>query len=220
MWSAVVEGVHLMRVMPLLAVYRLSDQRDVIDADRSRWVGVARAEGWDLALSKGDASAVRHLLLLFRSRAFRSLFYYRIAQGRAFTARLMVKVLRPAFRGETSLYLQADRIGPGLYVAHGYSTTVVARSIGTNCRIHQNVTIGWNDRNESPSIGNDVIVYVGAVIIGNIAIGDGAVVGANAVVTRSVPAGMLAVGVPAINKPLRDSYAFHGERGHDQPGDT
>lgn len=48
-----------------------------------------------------------------------------------------------------------------------------------------------------PRIGNDVLLGAGCVLIGDIEVGDGAVVGANAVVTKSVPAGSTAVGVPA-----------------------
>lgn len=48
-----------------------------------------------------------------------------------------------------------------------------------------------------PRIGDDVMLWAGCVLLGDIEIGDGAVIGANAVVTKSVPAGCVAVGVPA-----------------------
>lgn len=48
-----------------------------------------------------------------------------------------------------------------------------------------------------PKIGNDVFLGCGCVLLGDIEIGDGAVIGANAVVTKSVPAGCTAVGIPA-----------------------
>ena len=60
---------------------------------------------------------------------------------------------------------------------------------------HQ-VTIGA-ERRESPVLGNDVFIGAGAKIIGSVTIGDGARIGANAVVVRDVPAHATAVGIPA-----------------------
>lgn len=50
-----------------------------------------------------------------------------------------------------------------------------------------------------PTVGDRVVIGNGAVVIGRIQIGDGARIGANAVVLRDVPAGMTAIGVPARN---------------------
>jgi len=72
--------------------------------------------------------------------------------------------------------------------------------IGENVRIYQNVTIGWTlgDENETAAkIEDDVIIYAGATIIGDITIGEGAVVGANAVVLDDVEPGSTVVGIPA-----------------------
>lgn len=67
------------------------------------------------------------------------------------------------------------------------------------------MTIGskWSGANclgEAPHIGNYVMIGAGAVILGNISIGDNVIIGANAVVTHDVPSDSLAVGVPAIIK--------------------
>lgn len=70
--------------------------------------------------------------------------------------------------------------------------------IGDHCRMYQNVTIGQKD-GKFPRIGNHVTIFPGAVIIGDIKIGDYAVIGANAVVTNDVPEGATAVGIPARN---------------------
>ena len=75
--------------------------------------------------------------------------------------------------------------------------------VGRNCRFFQHVTIGsaWRGGDAPgecvPRIGNDVLLGCGCVLLGDIEIGDGAVIGANAVVTRSVPAGCTVAGVPA-----------------------
>lgn len=74
-------------------------------------------------------------------------------------------------------------------------------------KIFQGVTIGskWSKASclgEAPRIGNNVMIGAGAVILGNITIGDDSIIGANAVVTHSIPKNSLAVGVPAIIKKL------------------
>jgi serine O-acetyltransferase len=69
-------------------------------------------------------------------------------------------------------------------------------TIGPNCLIFQNVTLGMHDGGV-PRLGGHVLVGAGAVILGSVTIGDHAVVGANAVVLQDVPAGATAVGNPA-----------------------
>jgi serine O-acetyltransferase len=79
-------------------------------------------------------------------------------------------------------------------VVHGASV------IGDDCRIRHNTTLGVRtveDLDGAPVLGARVDVGAGAVIVGRITLGEGASVGANAVVLRDVPAGALAVGVPA-----------------------
>lgn len=71
-------------------------------------------------------------------------------------------------------------------------------SLGENCTILQQVTIGANehkhDYKKAPQLGNRVYIGAGAKIIGGIAIGDDVRIGANAVVTKNVPAGKTVVG--------------------------
>lgn len=70
--------------------------------------------------------------------------------------------------------------------------------IGDHCKIYQNVTLGRKS-GRFPIVGNYVTIFPGAKIIGDVKIGDYAVIGANAVVTKDVPEGAVAVGVPAHN---------------------
>lgn len=69
--------------------------------------------------------------------------------------------------------------------------------VGDDCMIMQQVTIGMIGDGEVPTLGNRIYVGAGAKIIGKVKVGDGARIGANAVVTQDVPAGCTAVGVPA-----------------------
>ncbi|WP_308515766.1 hypothetical protein [Sphingomonas flavescens] len=71
----------------------------------------------------------------------------------------------------------------------------------------QQVTIGMIGEGEVPSIGNGVYIGAGAKIIGKVHVGDGARIGANAVVTKDVPPGHTAIGVPAKIIPNRSERA-------------
>lgn len=58
--------------------------------------------------------------------------------------------------------------------------------LGENCIIRQNVTLGQSN-GRYPIIGNNVEISVGAIVVGGITIGDGAVIGAGAIVLQDVP---------------------------------
>ncbi|MGA3290224.1 MAG: serine acetyltransferase [Candidatus Bathyarchaeia archaeon] len=77
--------------------------------------------------------------------------------------------------------------GPGLSIAHR-GTIVVSPSakVGENCRILQGVTIGIARKGDiAPSIGNNVFIGPGAVILGAVTIADGIAIGANSYVDKS-----------------------------------
>ena len=79
---------------------------------------------------------------------------------------------------------------------HGFSTIITAKSIGKNCWINQQVTIGFKNA-KSPIIGDNVRISCGAKILGGIKIGNNAIIGANAVVIKDVPDNAIVGGVPA-----------------------
>lgn len=82
----------------------------------------------------------------------------------------------------------------GGIVVHGDSV------IGDECTIRQGVTLGMKNTDkafDAPTLERGVDVGCGAVILGAIVVGEGASVGANAVVVKDVEAGAIAVGVPA-----------------------
>jgi serine O-acetyltransferase len=87
--------------------------------------------------------------------------------------------------------------GEGFVLIH--STGVVINGAvrgGSGIHIEHQVTIGA-ERRQTPVLGNDVFAGAGAKIIGAVTIGDGARIGANAVVLQDVPAHHTAVGIPA-----------------------
>lgn len=82
----------------------------------------------------------------------------------------------------------------GAIVIHG------ASEIGDDSIIRQGVTLGnksLDKPHDAPKLGKRVNVGAGAKILGAVTIGDGAQIGANAVVVKNVPAYGIAVGIPA-----------------------
>lgn len=95
----------------------------------------------------------------------------------------------------------AADLAPGQYIGH-FGPTVINPGvrIGPGCNISQGVTIGISGRGARrgvPRLGARVYVGANATIVGNIEIGDDVMIGANSLVTRDVPSGCTAVGVPA-----------------------
>lgn len=81
------------------------------------------------------------------------------------------------------------RIGGGLQMPHTNGIVInVGATLGCNCEIFQQVTIG-EMKGGCPKIGNGVSIGPGAKILGGVTIGDGARIGANALVMKDVPAG-------------------------------
>ena len=92
------------------------------------------------------------------------------------------------------------KVGRRVKFEHFGGMIIGARSIGDDVTIRQNTTMGVlskEDLNAKPMIGARVDIGAGACILGHTTVGDDAVIGANAVVTRDVPPGALVGGVPA-----------------------
>ena len=91
------------------------------------------------------------------------------------------------------------RIGPGLLIQHFGGIVINGNAvIGKECVLHHGVTIGNRvSGGPSPVIGDGVMIGAGAAVLGGITVGHDAEIGANAVVTKSLPDGAVAVGIPA-----------------------
>ena len=105
-----------------------------------------------------------------------------------------------AFRVEAPA--RAD-IAPGLVLPHPGGIVIGSARIGRNVVIYQNVTLGARvfdgayDLSTRPVVEDDVTIGAGAVVLGPVTVGAGATVAANSLVTRDVPPGATAMGVPA-----------------------
>jgi len=117
-------------------------------------------------------------------------------------------------------------IGPGLFINHFGAIIIGPGRIGENCNISQSVTIGkssmvtdWElesaDVLDVPTIGDRVWMGPGAVIAGPVTVGNDASLAANTLVIRDVPAGGVAMGVPAQILSMKGSFRQVRYRGMD-----
>jgi serine O-acetyltransferase len=93
------------------------------------------------------------------------------------------------------------KLGRRLIIDHALGVVIgETAEIGDDVYIYHQVTLGGTSADPGkrhPTVGNNVIIGAGAKVLGAITIGEGARVGANAVVVASVPAGTTVVGIPA-----------------------
>ena len=105
------------------------------------------------------------------------------------------------------------KIGEGFFIDHGMGVVIGETSeIGDDVTLYQGVTLGGTSHRQTkrhPTLGNNVVIGVGAQLIGAITIGDNTKVGAGSVVVTSVPANATVVGVPgrvvAVRNPDTDT---------------
>ena len=91
----------------------------------------------------------------------------------------------------------AARIGRGLTMSHPVGVVIGdGVKAGHTLTLLQHVTLGQRD-GAFPVIGNEVTVYTGASVLGDICVGDGAIIGAHALVLSDVPPNTIVAGVPA-----------------------
>lgn len=120
---------------------------------------------------------------------------------------LIYKILFKFVQILTGIELPCEtEIGDNFVIDH-FGGIVVSgyAKFGDNCRIRNGVVVGLKSINDpcAPRIGNNVDIGAGAKILGNISIGNNVFIGANAVVISDVPDDSIAVGVPAMIKPIR-----------------
>ena len=92
-------------------------------------------------------------------------------------------------------------IGERVFIDHGMGVVIGETAIvGDDCMLYQGVTLGGTGKSRGkrhPTLESNVTVGVGAKILGDVVIGEGARIGGGAVVLRDVPAHTTAVGIPA-----------------------
>jgi serine O-acetyltransferase len=167
-------------------------------------MGVVASVREDLAAAhRRDPAATDDLAILLTSPGLHAIWTHRIAhrlweRG----AKLPALVLAQGARSVTGVEIHPGaRIGRRFFIDHGMGVVVGETAVvGDDVVLFHGATLGGKTMKRGkrhPTVGNDVVIGAGAKVLGPVWIGDGAQVGANAVVLRDVPAGAVAVGVPA-----------------------
>lgn len=160
--------------IPHWLFYKVSANKRLIDSDIVAW-GKYRGFIDTCHLSKSL------FLLLVSNPEFRIQFAWRL--------RALGHFLPWRGRGDGfSCFLGSSaNTGRGFVLVHGLNTRINAGShIGDNCTVLHNVTIGAG-RGGAPTLGNNVYVGTGAIIIGGVTVGDNVNIGAGAIVVSDVP---------------------------------
>jgi serine O-acetyltransferase len=162
-----------------------------------------------------DPAAVNTLEILLAYPGFHARQFHRIAHTLfkwhiPFLPRLISHISR--FLTGIEIHPGAT-IGEGFFIDHGMGVVIGETSvIGDNVTLYQGVTLGGTSHRRAkrhPTLGDNVVVGVGAQLIGDITIGENSKVGAGSVVVSSVPANATVVGVPgrvvAVRNPDTDT---------------
>ena len=173
--------LSIIRSIPVLPLINWNNE--AIRKDLKRWKQVCNIQSKDW---------IAMAVLLSGRKEFRNLLLYRNSNRFVFK-----RWIRLFYKPLESLFIETPYIGGGLYIQHGFATMISAKSIGENCWVNQQVTIGYGKGSEPPVIGNNVMITCGAKVLGQITVGDNAIIGANAVVIKDVEPGAVMGGVPA-----------------------
>jgi serine O-acetyltransferase len=103
------------------------------------------------------------------------------------------------------------RIGPGLLLPHPYNVILgPGVEIGRDCVIFHEVTLGFGAVRGVPKLGDNVVLFAGARVLGGVTVGERAEVGANCVVFTDVPAATVVV--PAQGRVIPQSLVRRSAR--------
>lgn len=170
-------------------------------------MGIIEVLKIDLERYTGRKSTYWNILRLFFAKAgFRAIVFYRF--GHYFYIKkwgFLASMCQRLMHHLCSCFIHpAAKIGTGFLIAHVGSIIVGGGTIiGNNCDIRQNVTFGgnFNKKNEDgrmqPLLEDNISIGAGACILGPVTIGANSIIGANSVVTKDIPPGKIAAGIPA-----------------------
>lgn len=143
--------------------------------------------------------------MLIKNPCFRFLFCYRILKNsRNIVVRLLFKIPFNYFSTVYGIQIPTSvEIGSGLLLPHYGGIVINSKAkIGKNCTILHNSTIG-NDKGKrkgSPKINDNVYIGPGAVLVGNIEIGENSLIAPNSFVNVDIPPNSVVIGNPSIIK--------------------
>jgi len=160
---------------------------------------------WRYAGTSSGSLFFRHLAVTPGFRYTMLLRCYHWARANAWSGlglRQLISLMLHHYAIRFGIDISPDaQIGSGFYIGH-FGGIVVNRDvvIGDNCNLSHGVTLGQSNRGDKagcPTIGNNVYIAPGAVVVGRIHVGDFAAIGANAVVIGDVAEHTAVGGIPA-----------------------
>ena len=149
-----------------------------------------------------DPAARSVLEVLFCYPGLHALRFHRVASFFwRHRLRFMGRLLSHIGRFLTAIEIHPGAtIGRRFFIDHGSGVVIgETAEVGDDVLIYQGVVLGGTSLKKEkrhPTIGNNVVIGTGAVILGAITVGDGARIGAGSVVVKSVPSGATVVGIP------------------------
>lgn len=154
------------------------------------------------AVFERDPAATNFIEVLLTYPGLHALIFHRIAHWlRAKGIPVIPRMISHISRFFTGIEIHPGaKIGYGFFIDHGMGVVIGETAvIGNNVTLFQGVTLGGTGKEKGkrhPTLGNNIVVGVGAKILGDIVIGDNVKIGANSVVLESVPPDATVVGVP------------------------
>jgi len=115
--------------------------------------------------------------------------------------KMLARIISKNTRRKTGIEIHPGaKIGEGFFIDHGMGVVIgETAEIGSNVTIYQDVTLGGTGKDvgkRHPTVGNNVVIGAGAKVLGPFTVGDGAKIGASAVVLKEVPPYSTVVGNP------------------------
>ncbi len=181
--------INYARTLPVYLCMLCSKQKNLIKMDIARWNEIDQVNfnmfesiNWYMTYKK----------------EFRNLIQHRLKNpSRSILAMVHFLIARFLWKPMESLYIYTEDIGGGLYIQHGFATIITAKKIGENCRIYQQVTIGYKNGSNPPVLEDNVSITCGAKVLGDITMHRGSLAAAGSVVLKDVPENAIVAGVPA-----------------------
>ena len=151
---------------------------------------------------RGDPAAKSAVEIFFCYPGFHAILLHRLGHKLHHAGfQLLARMLSQLNRSLTGIEIHPGaQIGRRCFIDHGMGIVIgETAEIGDDVLMYQGVTLGGTGKEKGkrhPTIGNNVVIGTGAIVLGNITIGDYSKIGAGSVVIRSVPEHSTVVGVP------------------------
>jgi serine O-acetyltransferase len=166
-----------------------------------------------------DPAARRKMEVLLFYPGLQALWLHRLAHYLwRHKLRMLARFVSHVSRMLTTIEIHPGAtIGKRFFIDHGAGVVIgETAEIGDDVLIYQGVVLGGTTlekKKRHPTIGNHVVIGAAAILLGPIVVGEGARIGANSVVVRSVPPRAVVVGVPGRVVEDRGEQAMDLEHG-------